>query len=38
MDFKDYKKPFKNTIKIMHREVIYEAKVSKKFIINKQAK
>ena len=38
MDFKDYVKPFKNTIKIIHTEEIYKAEVSKKFIINKQAK
>jgi hypothetical protein len=38
MDFKDYNKPFKNTIKIIHKEYIYDAKVSKKFEINKQAK
>jgi len=37
MDFKDYVKPFKNTIKIIHTEEII-AEVSKKFKINKQAK
>ena len=39
LDFKDYVKPFKNTIKIIHSEDIYKANVNKSFTINpKEAK
>jgi hypothetical protein len=36
LDFKDYVQPFKNTIKIIHRELFYDETESKSFKINLQ--